>query len=105
MAIKFIRAKGATAVVQAPKAEVRKDFDLREEQGKVKFLVHRKKPGIWYRVRSFDEQTGALKLSTTHNKGMFPSAGGKAMLDNYALVVEKAGASEPSAAAIAKVQK
>lgn len=68
--------------------EVRPGFDFGKEQGKTKFLVHRRNE-IWFEVVSFDEYLkgeGALKLRSQHGK-VFGATPDSNMEQNYVLVV------------------
>lgn len=80
------------------------DIDIHDVLGGVKFLVHLKKPGIWYKITGFDEGEGRMIL-TTKSGVMFEGHTHRTIGPNY-MVVQEHGitATEPSTEAIEFVQ-
>lgn len=89
-------------VLHVGNSEIYPDIDVHDESGKEKFLVHFRKPGLWFKVESFDEDTRHVKLRSSQ-KTSFESKIEGTVPRNYMVVTEKEGAKEPSSAVMAKV--
>jgi hypothetical protein len=86
-------------------SEIRPDIDLHYEQGKAKFLVNLRKPGIWYEVVDFDEvDKKTLKLRSKDDNTFMSKVHGT-VSRNYMVVVEPEGTKAPSEEAQARVLK
>ena len=84
-------------------SEVRPDMDLHHELNKVKFIVHLRKPGIWYRIIDFDEQSGVIKAQSVHV--VFDTSVHRSLNAFYMVVVEPEGTTQPSKDALHYVQE
>lgn len=78
---------------------VLRKHDLSHEDGSTKFLLHRIKDKVWYRVRSFDHDTRLLDL--TSQMGMeFQSRLHVTFFANYMVALFPQGTKEPSPEAL-----
>lgn len=77
------------------------DMDLRIEKDKVKFLIHRTKPNVWYVVDGFDEFNEGKNITLKSPSGQkFDSHMGITTKENYVLVSGPVGAKQPPEAVI-----
>lgn len=75
------------------------DLDVHDVQGKQKFLVNFRRPGMVFKIRSYDEETKQLKLLSNHGT-VFDSKIDGAAPRNYMVVVEPEGADKPGKEAV-----
>jgi hypothetical protein len=78
--------------------------DFSDEQGKVKFLLHLVKSGVWYRVRGFDPDTRRLKLTSNVNFD-FDSRVDTTLDANYLMAILPEGTMAPPAELIELVHR
>jgi hypothetical protein len=81
---------------------IRSPFDLRLVPGASLFLIHRRKPDVWFRVLASDG-AGNLRLQTPYGVS-FPSRADISTERNYAAVLGPSDAVAPSFTVIVAVQ-